>query len=49
MKPFAVVWDNDCGYGVDYFETQAEQMAFVAECSRTGTTATPVAAAAVAK
>jgi hypothetical protein len=45
MKPFAVVWDNDCGHGVDYFETEEAQIAFVVACARAGTRATPVAAA----
>lgn len=41
MKPYAVMWDNECGYGTDYFDTEEEQLAFVAACKRRGTCAVP--------
>jgi len=39
-KPFAATRDNDCGYGVDYFNTEAEQQEFAASCHKSGTRVT---------
>ncbi len=48
-KPYAVVWDNDCGYGTDYFATKDEQTGFIGKCRKNGTTAVPVDAAELSR
>ena len=41
-KKYAVCWENDCGYGTDYFATPEERDAEIAAIRRTGTDAWPV-------
>lgn len=40
-KPFIVFWENDCGYGTDYYATEAEQESAIADIRKTGTKAWP--------
>lgn len=40
-KPFIVFWANDGGYGTDYYATEAEQEAAIADIRKTGTEAWP--------
>lgn len=40
-KPFIVFWENDCGYGTDYYATEAEQEAALVDIRKTGTNAWP--------
>lgn len=40
-KPFIVFWENDCGYGTDYYATEAEQEAAISDIRKTGTEAWP--------
>jgi len=41
-KKYAVCWENDCGYGTDYFATPEERDVEMAVIQRTGTDAWPV-------
>ena len=41
-KKYAVCWENDCGYGTDYFTTPEERDAEMAAIRRTGIDAWPV-------
>ena len=41
-KKYAVCWENDCGYGTDYFDTPEERDTEMAEIQHTGTEAWPV-------
>lgn len=40
-KKFAVCWENDCGYGTDYYATASERDAEIVAIRRTGTEAWP--------